>query len=67
VCPFSAVEMVEQRGQRVAEINAALCKGCGVCVAGCRGKAITLAGYSDQQLLLQLGALLLPMEMVPAG
>ena len=67
VCPFSAVEMVEQRGQRVAEINAALCKGCGVCVAGCRGKAITLAGYSDQQLLLQLGALLLPIEMVPAG
>jgi heterodisulfide reductase subunit A len=67
VCPFSAVETVEQRGQKVAEINPALCKGCGICVAACRGKAITLHGYSDQQLLLQLGALLRPVEMAPAG
>jgi len=64
VCPFSAIDMVEQRGRRLAEVNAALCKGCGVCVAACRGKAISLAGYSDQQLLLQLGALLQPMEYV---
>jgi heterodisulfide reductase subunit A len=59
--------MVEERGQQVAEINPALCKGCGVCVAACRGKAITLHGYSDQQLLLQLGALLRPAELVSAG
>ena len=64
VCPFGAIKMVEQRGQPVAEVNPALCKGCGVCVAACRGRAITLHGYSDQQLLLQLGALLRPVEMV---
>ncbi len=67
VCPFGAIEMVEQRGQPLAEINPALCKGCGVCVAACRGKAITLHGYSDQQLLLQLGALLRPVELVATG
>jgi heterodisulfide reductase subunit A len=66
VCPFGAIEMVEVRGQKVAQVNPALCKGCGVCVAACRGKAITLSGYSDQQLLLQLGALLRPAELVPA-
>ena len=64
VCPFGSIEMIEQRGQPVAEINPALCKGCGVCVAACRGRAMTLHGYSDQQLLLQLGALLRPAEMV---
>jgi heterodisulfide reductase subunit A-like polyferredoxin len=47
----------------VAEINPALCKGCGVCVAACRGGAITLHGFTDQQLLAQLSSLLMP-EMV---
>jgi heterodisulfide reductase subunit A-like polyferredoxin len=42
----------------VAEINEALCKGCGLCVAGCRGKAISLRGYTDTQLLTQLESLL---------
>jgi heterodisulfide reductase subunit A len=67
VCPFGAIEMVERRGQKLAEVNPALCKGCGLCVAACRGKAITLHGYSDQQLLLQLGALLRPAELVAIG
>jgi heterodisulfide reductase subunit A len=67
VCPFGAIAMVDQRGGQVAEVNPALCKGCGVCVAGCRGKAIVLHGYSDQQLLLQLGALLRPAELVEVG
>ncbi|TEU18560.1 MAG: hypothetical protein E3J21_05725 [Anaerolineales bacterium] len=64
VCPASAIELVEARPhQLVAEINAALCKGCGVCVAACRGGAITLHGFTDQQLLAQLSSLLMP-EMV---
>jgi len=72
VCPFGAIEMVERWGGSQtlplqAEINPALCKGCGLCVAACRGKAITLHGYSDQQLLLQLGALLRPAELVATG
>jgi len=64
VCPMGAIELVEQRGRQVAEVNPALCKGCGVCVASCRGRAIMLHGYSDQQLLMQLGALLRPAEVV---
>jgi len=59
------------RNGQVAEINPALCKGCGVCVAACpeqsrracRGGAITLHGFTDQQLLAQLSSLLMP-EMV---
>jgi heterodisulfide reductase subunit A len=66
VCPASAAEMVEVRGRRQAEINPALCKGCGLCVAACRGGAIALHGFTDQQLLGQLSALLRPTEVVPA-
>ena len=50
--------MVTVRGRKQSEINPALCKGCGLCVAACRGRAITLHGFTDQQLLGQLQALL---------
>jgi heterodisulfide reductase subunit A len=63
VCPASAAQIVEVRGRRQAEINPALCKGCGLCVAACRGGAITLHGFTDQQLLGQLAALLRTAEM----
>jgi len=63
VCPAGAAEVVEIRGRRQAEINPALCKGCGLCVAACRGGAITLHGFTDQQLLGQLVALLRPAQM----
>ena len=58
VCPYGAPELVESRGQMIAEVNEALCKGCGLCVAGCRGKAISLRGFNDTQILTQLEALL---------
>jgi heterodisulfide reductase subunit A len=67
VCPAGAAEVVEVRGRRQAEINPALCKGCGLCVAACRGGAITLHGFTDQQLLGQLMALLRPAEMAELG
>ena len=58
VCPYSAPGLVMRRGRMVSEINEALCKGCGLCVAGCRGKAVTLRGFNDEQLLTQLETLL---------
>jgi heterodisulfide reductase subunit A len=38
-------------------VNEGLCKGCGLCVADCRGGAIKLRGFSDQQLLAEVSAL----------
>jgi heterodisulfide reductase subunit A len=58
VCPAGATELVLDRGRQVATVNPALCKGCGLCVAACRGAAVTLHGFTDQQLLGQLEALL---------
>jgi heterodisulfide reductase subunit A len=41
----------------VATVNEALCKGCGLCVAACRPKAINLRGFTNQQLLAEVKAL----------
>jgi heterodisulfide reductase subunit A len=34
---------------RVAEINPALCTGCGICVAECLGSAINIKGWTLKQ------------------
>ena len=65
VCPYSAVTFVTLRDGRVAaQINPAVCKGCGLCVSGCRGRAIFLHGFSDQQLLAEVDSLLAPPLML---
>jgi heterodisulfide reductase subunit A len=58
VCPYGAVTFVEVKGGRVAaQINPAVCKGCGLCAAGCRGRAIVLHGFDDQQILAEVDSL----------
>jgi heterodisulfide reductase subunit A len=67
VCPYQAIELVERRPfgelragsfQVKAQVNETLCKGCGLCAAACRGKALSLHGFNDQQMLAEIGALL---------
>jgi heterodisulfide reductase subunit A len=63
VCPYNAIErkeILDSEGvlQRVvAWSNPAMCEGCGLCTVTCRGGYIELAGYSDEQVFAQLGAL----------
>jgi heterodisulfide reductase subunit A2 len=57
MCPFNAISFHEDT--LVSEINAALCQGCGTCVAACPAGAITGTGFSDQQILSQIEGLLL--------
>ena len=49
MCAYKAITLNEERG--VAEINEAICKGCGACAATCRGSAINLRGFKDEQIL----------------
>ena len=65
ICPYTAIELVERSAAQrrfysrlVAQVNETLCKGCGLCVSACRGKAISLHGFNDRQLLAEMGALL---------
>ncbi len=54
-CPYGVPKVGEQG---VSEINEALCQGCGTCVAECPGKAIRLANYTDDQIMIKVDALL---------
>jgi heterodisulfide reductase subunit A len=66
VCPFQAIELVwptrpaRYSHSMVAQVDETLCKGCGLCVSACRGKALTMRGFSDQQLLAEMRGLLAP-------
>lgn len=63
VCPYGAIERQEVRDRdgnlqrHVAWSNPAMCEGCGLCAVTCRGGFIDVAGYSDEQVFAQLGAL----------
>lgn len=58
VCPFNAIEPQVTRDKRnIAMVNESLCKGCGLCVVACRPGAINLRGFTNQQLLSEVLAL----------
>ena len=54
-CPFGIPAI---NADDVSEINEALCQGCGVCAAECPAKAIQLAHYEDDQIMVKVDALL---------
>lgn len=55
VCPFQAIT---QDGKGLAVINEALCKGCGNCATSCRSGAANLRGFSNQDVMAQIEAVL---------
>jgi heterodisulfide reductase subunit A len=63
VCPYGAIEQQEVQDRdgnvvrMVAWSNPAMCEGCGLCAVTCRGGFIDVAGYNDEQVFAQLGAL----------
>jgi heterodisulfide reductase subunit A-like polyferredoxin len=56
VCPYS-VPVINAKGE--AEIDIALCKGCGSCVAECPARAIELMHFRDCQLQAKCQALVM--------
>jgi heterodisulfide reductase subunit A len=55
VCPYAAIERVEETKEgkttiRV-KINEGLCQGCGTCVSACPSSAIQQRGFKDKQIL----------------
>jgi heterodisulfide reductase subunit A-like polyferredoxin len=57
MCPLNAVEIQSQKEKMVAEVTAVKCKGCGSCVVACPSGAIQQKGFTDQQLVGMLDAL----------
>jgi heterodisulfide reductase subunit A len=56
LCPFNAIEFLEDKG--VSYVNAALCKGCGTCVAACPAQAISGAHFSNEQIFAEINGIL---------
>jgi ferredoxin len=50
-----------------AYIEAAVCQGCGSCVAECPARAIQLHHYTDLQLMAKVEALLKPERLTEIG
>ena len=64
VCPYHAIEKEEIKDRAgnlikiAARVNAGLCQGCGTCVAMCRNKSIDIQGFSNDQMMSEVLALL---------
>jgi heterodisulfide reductase subunit A len=58
VCPYSAIEQVElakrigrsKAIKLIAKVNEGKCMGCGLCASACPSKAVTVQGFTDQQI-----------------
>jgi heterodisulfide reductase subunit A len=55
VCPYNAIEGEMQEPHSVIE---AACMGCGTCAAACPTDAITMPGFTDEQIKAQISAAL---------
>jgi heterodisulfide reductase subunit A-like polyferredoxin len=55
VCPYN-VPVINKEG--VAEIEVAMCQGCGICASECPGKAIKLQHFTDEQIMAKCDVLL---------
>ncbi len=53
VCPYQAITWNENNK---AQVNEALCKGCGLCEASCRSSAPHLGGFTDELIFNQMAA-----------
>ena len=67
ICPFGVPQVLPTAFGvggvlGAATIEPTICRGCGNCVAECPAKAIQLAHYRDDQLMVKLEALLAPAE-----
>jgi len=58
LCPYGAHYLENSKSKTIE----ALCRGCGACAAECPRRAITMRHFTDQQVLSQVKAAIIPEE-----
>ncbi len=56
LCPFKAIEMIKVGKKRKAQTIAASCKACGICASHCPSFAISMGGFTNEQINSQISA-----------
>jgi heterodisulfide reductase subunit A len=57
LCPYQSIRIIkDENGKRKAETITASCKGCGICASHCPVFAISMGGYTDEQINAQITA-----------
>ncbi len=56
LCPFASIEMIKVDKKRKARTISASCKACGICASHCPTFAITMGGFTNEQIFAQIEA-----------
>jgi heterodisulfide reductase subunit A len=56
LCPYAAIRTIKVGKKKKAETIAASCKGCGICASHCPTMAISMGGFSNEQIIAQIKA-----------
>ena len=56
LCPYAAIRIIKAGKKKKAETIAASCKGCGICASHCPTMAISMGGFSNEQIMAQIRA-----------
>ena len=65
ICPYGAISLVTKHFREnsrhvdrvVAQVNPAMCQGCGACTVTCRAGAMDLLGYTNESIMREVDAL----------
>lgn len=56
LCPYQAIQIVKEGKARKAETIVASCKACGICASHCPTFAISMGGFTNEQITSQIEA-----------
>ncbi len=56
LCPYSAIRTIRVGKKKKAETISASCKGCGICASHCPTFAISMGGFTNEEIMAQIKA-----------